>query len=288
MPTPIRTTRQPARAVARPASRRLPGRTPPPPRTSTSTAIDPATFRASIAAVMALTVVATGYTVRSLLREEDGPQTGCVISLDAQGATGHMGDTYEGWLPGQVVDCAKDSRGVVDVSLATSETKTNGTPSEKVNLRDDVQLTGNDEVDGKRIDDEIEDFIDRVHEKILGAPRQETVGTDLVGVTCVAADLLKGRTDKRLILMSDGVHARAPYRLRYVPLDDESIATYVDELVSSGMACPLPGVDVYVYGAGMGRTTDVLEPGRLEAIERFWAQLFEALGANLVAYQRQP
>lgn len=288
MPTPTRTTRQPGRAVARPAARPLPGRPAPAPEQK-ATELDPGTIRAIVASLVALVVVATGFGVHRFLQEpDDAPQAGCAFALDAQGATGLMRDNYEEWLPVQVAGCAKEARGVVDVFLATSETKTNTTSSVTSNLRDDVDLTGNDEVDGKRIDAEIDDLVARAHDEILGAPRQKTFGTDLVGVTCVAEDLLRGRTDKTLVMMSDGVNGKEPYRLRYVPLDDDSIARYVADLLASGMLCPLTDVDVYVYGAGMGRTTDLLEPGRLEAIEKFWRAVFDAAGANLVAYQREP
>lgn len=288
MPTPSRTNRQTAGAVARPAGRPLPGRTAPLPEQK-PTDLDPGTFRAIVAGLLALVVVATGFGVHRFLQApEDAPQAGCAIGLDAQGSNSVNRENVEKWLPEQISGCADKGGGVVDVFLASSQTKTNRTPSESSNFRDDVDLTGNDKVDGERIADEVDDLVTRVQDNILGAPRQSAGGTDLIGVSCVAADLLQGRTDKTLVLITDGMNASEPYRLRNINLDDASIATYVDEALASGLLCPLEGVQVYMYGVGMGSTTDRLEPGRLEAIEKFWRAALKAAGAELVAYQREP
>jgi hypothetical protein len=288
MPAPTRTTRQPARAVARPAARPLPGRMATPP-TKKPNDLDPGTVRAILAGLVALAVVATGFGVHRILQEPEGaPQAGCVIAMDTQGSAQIMRDRYEAWLRGQVSKCAKKARGVVDVVLATSETKTSTTVSVGANLRDGVDLTGNKEVDDGRVDRAINRLVAEVHEQILNAPRQKKGGTDLLGVTCVAADLLKGRATKTLIYMSDGMNASKPYRLRDIPLDDAAIAKDVDQARASGLLCRLPGVQVHMMGAGIGRGTHLLMPGRLEAIAHFWRAAFAAAGANLVAYQREP
>lgn len=298
MPTPTRSTRQPVRATprqagrpaagaaARPPMRPIPGRaTPPPPEPR----FEPGTLRTIVVGALTLATIAAGYTAYRFLRDDGtGPQSGCAIGIDAQGATGVMRTNIESWLPQQITECADGGKGVVDVFLATAQTRTNITPAEATNFRNDIDLVGNNDVDARRVSEAVDALVDRVEDNILGAPRQTKVGTDLIGASCVAADMLKGRTSKTLVLFSDAVNGSKPYRLRYMDLDDASIKEAVDEAVSSGQLCRLDGVKVSMFGVGMSRVTDLMEPGRLEAIERFWRAAWAAVGAELVSYQREP
>lgn len=235
---------------------------------------------------LAMGAAAINYVTKP---DPDAPQAGCVIAEDTQGTTKDMAATYKSWLADQVKGCAKADRAAVDIVLVTSETRTGTTTPVSLNLRDDIEYTGNTDNDGELVDDAIDDLVADAEPNIFNAPRQKAGGTDLIGVVCVASDLFAGRADKTLIINTDGMNDRLPYRLRAVNLGSEAVQRYVSEIVATWPPdCTLAGAKVLMYGTGIGSGTEKLTAEQLLGVEAFWRALFAAAGAEVVTYQRNP
>ncbi|WP_300578725.1 hypothetical protein [uncultured Nocardioides sp.] len=219
--------------------------------------------------------------------DAEAPHAGCVVAVDPQGSTKAMAATYRSWLGPQVQRCAAASRASVDLVLVTSETTTTSTTPVHTDLSA-LELTGNAPTDRRLVAEEIDRVVDEAGVTLFEAPKQKSLGTDLIGIACVAADLLAGATEKTLILNTDAMNDRRPYQLRALPLDEASIARLVDSIRDEGRICDLAGVQVQIYGAGIGAGTARLSPAQLAGVRRFWEAFFEAAGADLVAYRRNP
>ncbi|KQZ88500.1 hypothetical protein ASD62_03380 [Phycicoccus sp. Root563] len=218
--------------------------------------------------------------------ELDGPQAGCVIAVDAQGSAGAMLTSYRQWLAKQASDCAAEDRGRLSIALVSGETRTGTVTPVTVDLRA-LKLTGNDVRDAANVRQKIARAVQEADRAILAAPNQHG-GTDIVGMLCVAGDLLQGHTPATLVLDTDGMNNKAPYRLSAIPLDDASITTYVKQLKADGQLCDLRGTRVLMYGVGIGAGTGKLSAQRLAGIQRFWEAVVRGTGAELAVYQRNP
>lgn len=269
-----------------------PGRTVPSRAASHSpTAVSPGPkdtgFGPMVWAAVAVVVVAIGLWVWQPWYSPP-PQAACVIAIDAQASTHQMASAYQGWLPSLVGDCAQQDQAQVTVLPVTSETITGTTQSAKTNLREDVEFSGNQVNDQRRIDAEISRFLaDDVQEAIFNAPAQKRGGTDLLSLSKVTAPH-QGEAGTTLIILTDAMNHKKPYRLARIPLGPEDITGYIEQLTNSGQIADLAGTSVYMYGVNTGTFTHTLSAERLSAIESFWDAYFRAAGANLVAYQRAP
>jgi len=240
--------------------------------------------------------LAVGASVLNLITkpDHDAPTAGCVIAVDAQGSASTMLDTYRQWIPAQAEDCAAKDHADLSVALISGQTRTE-TVTPVTGKLSELNYTGNATNDAQIAKAEINRVVADAGERILNAaPASDGLsvkdggGSDIIGALCVARDLLEGHTPSTLILNTDGVNYRAPYRLTKLPLDDESISKYVDDLKASGVLCNLTGTKVFMYGVGIGKGTNKMSPEVLQGIHRFWAAVIEAAGAELVKYQRQP
>jgi hypothetical protein len=215
------------------------------------------------------------------------PHAGCVIAVDPQGSTKAMAATYRSWLGPQVQRCAAASRASVDLVLVTSETTTTSTTPVHTDLSA-LDLTGNAPTDRGIVAEEIDRVVAEAGTRLFAAPPQKRLGTDLIGLACVAADLLEGATDKTLVIDTDAMNDRRPYQLRFLDLDDASVHRMVEKIRAEGRLCDLTGVQVEMYGVGIGTGTAGLSPAQLAGVRRFWEAFFEATGAELVVYRRNP
>lgn len=266
------------------AGTRRPGGRPTTPRRS-SVVLTQMIIAGAAALVIVLVIVA--FNLIGIGDQPQGPRAGCVVAIDPQGTTAAMADEYRSWLPGEIASCAKADRADVDLVLVTSETRTGTTTPVSADLAG-LDFSGNEHNDGLLIDQKIEAIVDEADSAIFGAPEQKYLGTDLIGLICVSSDLLEGRDKKTLIVNTDAMNDRAPYVLRFMDFAQRSIQRYVDELVSTGQVCDLTGTSVYFYGAGIGDLTENLSAEHLAGIETFWHKLFEAAGATIVEYKRNP
>lgn len=216
----------------------------------------------------------------------DAPTAGCVIAVDAQYSASRMLDSYRAWLPGQAEGCAAADHADLSIALVSGETRT-GTVTPVTGRLSKLDYTGNGPTDDTIAHNEIDRVVKDADKAILDAPRQRP-GTDIIGVLCVAHDMLRGHSPSTLIINSDGINNRAPYRLGSVPLDDASITRYVEELKADGQLCDLTGVQVYMYGVGIGSGTSTMSDERLTGIRKFWEAAIRSTGADLVVYQRNP
>lgn len=214
------------------------------------------------------------------------PAAGCLILNDAQGSAAIMKSSYQQWLPGQAEGCALSTRADLSIGLIAGETTT-GTVIPVTASLSKLAYTGNGPKDDTIAKTEIADAIAKANTTILAAPAQQG-GTDILGSICVAHDTLARHSPTTLIINSDGINNRAPYLLSTIPLDDSSISTYVDQMKSSGQLCDLTGTRVQMYGVGIGEGTSKLSADRLAGVRRFWESVFQASGADLVTYQRNP
>lgn len=275
-----RYTQGPARPG--PASRpRSPIQRPAPPSTPTNRRL-----WLPAAATLAAVALGVGVINRITTPDPDAPQAGCVIGIDAQGSTSTMLENYREWLPDQASDCSAADRAALHIALVSGETRTSVVTPVSANLRA-LDYTGNDTNDDTITSDEINRVVTKADEAILTAPKQRG-GTDILGLICVAHDLLAGHSPSTLIINSDGVNNRKPYRLAKIPLDESSITEYVDQLKATGQLCDLTGTQVHMYGIGIGSGTSDLAHEQLTGIQRFWEAVFSATGAELVTYTRNP
>lgn len=236
----------------------------------------------------AIASLAIGATVLNFITKPDPDQTtaGCVIAVDPQFSAARMRDTYRQWLPSQAEACAADTRADLSIALVSGETRTSTVTPVTGNLAD-LDYTGNNTNDKTIAANEIDRVVKEADVAILDAPRQQP-GTDIIGVLCVAHDLLRGHSPSTLIIDSDGIHNRKPYRLAKVPLDDSSVTQYVDALKADGQLCDLTGTQVHMYGVGIGSGTSKMSDEQLAGVRRFWEAVIRATGADLVTYQRNP
>ena len=218
--------------------------------------------------------------------DPDTPKAGCVIAVDAQGSAAPMRDTYRQWIPGQAKECAGAIRADLSVALVSGETRTSTVTPITGNLSD-LEYTGNATDDDTIASNEIDRVVKEADEAILTAPAQEG-GTDIVGMLCVAHDLLKGHSPSTLILDTDGINNHGDYRLARIPLDDANITKYVDALKADGQLCDLTGTQVHMYGVGIGSGTSNMSDAQLTGVRKFWEAVIRATGADLVTYERNP
>ncbi len=286
MTTPNRYAPRPQHAPA--AARPSPGRHPGTPARRTAAPQRPASRRPWLLAGATLGALALAVPAVNHLTTPDpnAPHAGCVLGVDAQGSTSKMIDAYRQWLPGQAEECAAADRATLSIALVSGETRTSTVTPVSTDLRS-LDFTGNSVNDETIVDNEIDRVVKEADQAILAAPKQQG-GTDILGVMCVAHDLLRGHSPSTLIIDSDGINYRKPYRLSEVPLDEASIAKYVDQLKADGQLCDLTGTQVHMYGVGIGSGTGKLSPERLTGIQRFWEAVVRATGAELVAYRRNP
>ncbi|WP_055476939.1 hypothetical protein [Gordonia sp. HS-NH1] len=214
------------------------------------------------------------------------PRAGCVIAVDAQWSASTMTDAYRQWLPRQAEDCAADTRADLNIALVSGETRTSTVTPVSTQLSR-LDFTGNESTDSTIVKNEIDRVVKKADNAILSAPEQRG-GTDIIGVLCVAHDLLAGNTPSTLIIDTDGINNHAPYRLEMLPLDDAKITEYVDQLKADGQLCDLTGTQVHMYGVGIGQGTSDMSGEQLTGVHRFWEAAIRATGATLVNYQRNP
>lgn len=115
-------------------------------------------------------------------------------------------------------------------------------------------------------------------EAILDRSRR---GTDVVGGLALAELFFEAHPEGEhlLVILSDmlqvgrGIRLAAPGALR---------GGGQEEILSRLRVVELPGVRVYVAGAGASRAD--LPPARLELIEAFWRAYFERAGAEVVSF----
>jgi hypothetical protein len=216
--------------------------------------------------------------------DPEAPTASCVIAVDAQGSAAGMKDAYRQWIPSQAEVCAQ--QGDLSITLVSGKTRTS-TVTPVTGSLSSLEYTGNDANDAVIAKNEIDRVVQEADEAILAAPRQRG-GTDILGVICVAHDLLRGHSPSTLIINSDGINNRKPYQLAKAPLDDASIATYVDQLKADGQLCDLTGTQVHMYGVGIGSGTGKMSDEQLAGVRRFWEAAIRATGGDLVTYQRNP
>jgi hypothetical protein len=264
--------------ASRPGS---PSRRPAPPATSTNR--KPWLLATATLAALTLSVGAIDHITKP---DPDAPQAGCVIAVDAQGSASTMIENYRKWLPDQARDCAADDRAALHIALVSGETRTGAVTPASSDLRA-LDYTGNDSNDDTIASGEVDRVVTEADQAILTAPKQRG-GTDILGLICVAHDLLDGHSPSTLIVNSDGINNRKPYRLTKIPLDEASITQYVDQLKATGQLCDLTGTQVHMYGVGIGSGTSNLADEQLTGIQRFWEAAFTATGAELVTYKRNP
>lgn len=286
MATPNRYAQRAQRAPA--AARPTPERRPGTPARETAPPSRPASRRPWLLAGATLSALALGVPVINHLTTPDpnAPQGGCLINVDAQGSASAMVGAYRRWLPSQAKDCAAADRATLSIALVSGETRTSTVIPVTTDLRS-LDFTGNSVNDETIVNNEIDRVVKEADQAILAAPKQQG-GTDILGVMCVAHDLLHGHSPSTLIIDSDGINNREPYRLSKVPLDEASIAKYVDQLKADGQLCDLTGTQVHMYGVGIGSGTSKLSLEQLTGIQRFWEAVVRATGAELVDYQRNP
>lgn len=276
-----------SRAVPRQATRQIArGSLPtarPVHRTGGSGTASPLGWRAPAAALVAVGLVLVGLQLKDYVWPGQ-PASACVVAVDPQGSTRAMAATYESWVPDQVRACA-DKNSVVSLVLVTSETRTGTTMPAVLDLTK-IDYTGNDVRDRELVNNAVDKFVGTEVPALFQAPKQLNLGTDLIGLDCVAADLLKGRVNPRLVIDTDGMNDREPYKLRRIALDPDSVQKYIQALKGSGQICDLDGVQVAMFGTGIGTGTAKLDAGKLGGVETFWRAFFEASGATVVAYGR--
>ncbi len=285
MATSNRYTQRPRSATT--ASRPTPGRrrgtpirrTAPPPRSNR---------KPWLLAAATLVVLGLGFSVMTHMAKVDPgvPRAGCVIAVDAQWSASTMTDAYRQWLPRQAEDCAADTRADLNIALVSGETRTSTVTPVSTQLSR-LDFTGNESTDSTIVKNEIDRVVKKADNAILSAPEQRG-GTDIIGVLCVAHDLLAGNTPSTLIIDTDGINNHAPYRLEMLPLDDAKITEYVDQLKADGQLCDLTGTQVHMYGVGIGQGTSDMSGEQLTGVHRFWEAAIRATGATLVNYQRNP
>lgn len=286
MPAPNRYAPRPrytqGRAPAGPASRPgSPIRRPSSPSAPTNR--KPLVLATATLAALALGVVVINHITTP---DPDAPQAGCVIAVDAQGSTSSMVENYRKWLPNQAKDCAAEHRASLHIALVSGETRTGTVTPVSTDLRD-LDYTDSASNDATIASNEINRVLTEADQAILTAPKQRG-GTDILGLICVAHNLLDAHSPATLIINSDGVNNRKPYRLAKIPLNDASITQYVDQLKAAGQLCDLTGTQVHMYGVAIGSGTSDLTDDQLTGIQHFWEAVIPATGAELVTYQRNP
>lgn len=280
---------QRARAVpapTRPASGR---RTVPPAVRRTSSPPPPSANRKPVLlAGAAIASLAVGAFALNVLTKPNpaAPTAGCVIAVDPQFSASTMRDAYRQWLPAQAEACAADARADLSVALVSGETRTSTVTPITGNLSD-LDYTGNATDDDTIAGNEIDRVVKEADKAILDAPQQQP-GTDIIGMLCVAHDLLKGHSPSTLILDTDGINNHGDYRLARIPLDDANITNYVDALKADGQLCDLTGTQVHMYGVGIGSGTSNMSDAQLSGVRKFWEAVIRATGAELATYQRNP
>ena len=208
-----------------------------------------------------------------------------MIAIDAQESAATMVDNYKAWLPDRIRECAEADRAVVSTMLVSGETGSSTVLPQSADLGD-VASTGNPRDDEFLVDQKIDEVV-RSSSAIFDAPEQQDC-TDIIGAVCGASHLLEGHSPKNLIFFTDAVNNRKPYELATIALDEKSISNYVEQIKSDGVLCDLEGVRVSFYGVGIGEGTEVVPSTQFVGIEKFWRALFDAAGATVVAYARNP
>jgi hypothetical protein len=216
-------------------------------------------------------------------------QAACVVGVDVRGSSTLNIEQYRQWLPGILDSCALSTRARVSVVPITSRTVTGVTPAVRINLAETPDLSGDPTNDKARVKDALVGFIADEVPSVFDTAAQDGGGTDLLGFAEVALpELANAAPGSTLVMTSDGIHNQEPYRLQHIDLDQASIDRYVAELRDAGRIPDLRGVDVYMYGVGVGNTTSGADADLLQGVERFWRAYWSASGANLRAYQKQP
>jgi hypothetical protein len=104
--------------------------------------------------------------------------------------------------------------------------------------------------------------------------------TDILSALTLAAKVFQNASPevrKRLVVVSDMVET-CSVNFRRHSLDAEGIKAIIEEQRAEGRLPDLSGVEVYVAGAA---ATSKMPSSRVNAIQNFWVQYFEATGANL-------
>lgn len=291
-------TRYPSRSAPRPRTGRAAGRPAPRapvPRASRLPGGRPASgagsgrgrgnerrpYFVALAALLAAATALVGYLV---VNQPANTSAECVVAVDAQGSTRPMLDTYRSWLPTEIKDCAKADHARIDVVLINGDTSTGRTMPVMLDLSK-LSYSGNGPDDSKMLDDRLKDFAQHAADVIFQAPPSLN-GTDLTAIGCVASPLLKQHKKATLIIDSDAINNRSPYNFGFIPLDDQHITAYLQDLQQVGQICDLSGVTVEWYGAGIGGGTSRFSLDTLNQVKRFWTSYFGACGTTLSVYQR--
>lgn len=274
-----------APAVTRTAPGRRPGASTarPAPEQQPTVNKRPYIIAGSAFAALALGTALFDYVTKP---ESDAPTAGCVIAVDPQFSASTMRDAYRQWLPAQAEACAADARADLSIALVSGETRTS-TVTPITGALSDLDYTGDATNDDTIAGNEIDRVVKEADKAILDAPKQQP-GTDIIGMLCVAHDLLKRHSPSTLILDTDGINNHGDYRLARIPLDDANITRYVDELKTDGQLCDLTGTQVHMYGVGIGSGTSNMSDAQLSGVRKFWEAVIRATGADLVTYQRNP
>lgn len=216
-------------------------------------------------------------------------QGACVVGVDTRGSAAPMIPTYQRWAKDVLADCADGGRADVAMFSITGATETDFT-SEATQVRfGDLHLesVNDDEREAivtKKIDRAVSTTFDG-----WASTKPPKGGTDIIGAAEVARQLLgtdvKGK--RTLVLLSDGVQ-NATYKFHKDDLDSASIDRMIEDLKASGRVPLLDGVNVRMYGTGVGTMTAGASGQRLLGIKDFWSRFFSAAGADLTDYAKQP
>lgn len=216
----------------------------------------------------------------------------CVVAIDAKGSTKKMAAQYADWWPEQAEKCAVASGGRIVVVPVTSDTGTTAVPIQTLDLSDpeDVpNLSDNPYNASKQRKEALEAWAPKVNAAIFGKIEQAPGGTDLLSLARVVAPLLAAQGgDRSLIVLTDGMNNREPYRFKDPNLDmsPAGIAQLIQTLQATGQIPSLADVTVSMYGVDRGTQSSGEDPARLRQIQDFWNAYFAAAGANLRAYQQ--
>ena len=124
-------------------------------------------------------------------------------------------------------------------------------------------------------------FADEARRVLAAAP---SACTDLGGALALTSRQFKAsgrdssRTERRLVVMSDMVSTCGAVVINEGVLSEHGPEAAVAKLQAAGQVPELPGVEVYVAGAGTDRHHTAEAQQRLEA---FWQAYFAAAGAHL-------
>lgn len=119
--------------------------------------------------------------------------------------------------------------------------------------------------------------------KMLASDLPDGGGTDLLGGIVSIADVFEGqaKSEKNLLVLSDGFQSAAPFNLSASALTEHGIEDLIALARDRGMLPRMKGVKVHWVGLGAGVKASALEPERLLAMKKFWRVYFVATGAEV-------